>query len=114
LAGVKTTVGEWRAFLDADWGHPDAWCDDEVFIVDGKEIYDFEAVGALAPETAISINYGRIKYPHESGKEDIDLVPFFRKWKKAQSVSRVLVEVDNSKIGALKTAVADLGGKVIQ
>jgi len=113
MATVKTTVGEWRRYLNAEWEHPDAWIDDEVATVDGVDV-GTDGVAEHVPDAAsMVVSGGTVYYPPDAGLEDIDLCKHFRRWIKAQNTAFVLVEVDKSQADDFRELVKSFGARVV-
>jgi hypothetical protein len=107
---IKTNGAEFNAFYHDDALWPDGvWHDDTVIVVDGKVCEDYG--DALPPSAEVVIESGYVL-----GKDGEDLGSFtsyFTKWRKAQTVRRVSVEVAISDFDRFVELVKGIGGKVV-
>lgn len=119
---IKTTVGEFRKFLDADYGREDdGWFEDICFYLDGQSallenddgIFSANLDESLAAETQIRFEGGVIVYPLGRGREATSIEPLFRRWRKEQTHSHVLVLVPNDRFAEFEAAAKEIGGKIV-
>ncbi len=119
---IKTTVGEFRKFLDADYGaEDDGWFEEVTFYRDGSDepvendddIFAADIETAMAPSEPIRFEGGVIVFPNEKRRKPLDVEPLFRRWRKEQTHSHVLVLLPNEHFEELKAAVKAMGGQVV-
>jgi hypothetical protein len=102
---MKTTYGEWKAYLDS-W--PDGqWFDDSDETIDG--VSADEVSGDPRPEAVVEFTCGLV---YDKEGRDFDLIRHFGKWRKAQKVDRVLCEIPKEHTDALRTFLRQHGGKL--
>jgi len=114
---TKTTGAEWLAYMNDPKAWPKgAWYEDCTVTVDGVEIENPDEIAANAQ---VKIN-GGVYWPSGSlanqkiPDEGVSLESHFRKWRKAQTVERIVVEVAREHAKALRDAVQMFGGKEIK
>jgi len=110
---VKTTGIEFKRFYNDPliWTQ-DAYHDDDFFIVDGKEIDECEdIITAIKDASKVEIHSGVIIYPDGS---DIDMILAFKKWKKAQTITVLIVELEKTSVDNFIAMVKEFGAKVIK
>lgn len=111
---IKTTGAEWRAFMaDDDYWPIGTWYEEETVFIDGDEApadFDPSLEEDLPGEVAVRVE-GGVVYLRD-GEQATSLDAFFRKWRKAQSTARFIVECPKDKLDAVKAAVEAAGGKV--
>ena len=108
---VKMTGAEWNRFYADAKSWPDgAWHEDEELTVDGKEPpedLDYSAV----PDAAIMTVSGGVVYL--DGVEELpSLEAYFKRWRKRQTTTVLVVEVPNKAVDAVRAAISAAGGKV--
>jgi hypothetical protein len=114
VSKIKTTAGEWRAFCDTDWGHPDAWCEEEMISIVGTDRQFDEGLPDDVPAaTALVVEDGVIRFPVDAEKEDKSLILAFRNWRHGRSTASILIECPHDAVGQITTAVKAMGGKIV-
>lgn len=112
---AKTTGAEFKRFYtDADfWPEDggDTYHDDEVFTVNGQKAQDGIDIDHLADDAMVEIEGGMVFGPKWDGDEP-SLEEYFERWRDAQQTASFLVECDQSKLDAVKAAIAAAGGRV--
>lgn len=120
-----TSGAEFKAFYndDAMWPKDDStsahtWHEDLVLEVDGEEFDDSDGIDVDGIDDAAKVKIlgGAMFFePGRSGKEKKDwlLEERFRKWRKAQLVERVVIEIDKAKTDDLKAFAKSIGAKVV-
>lgn len=99
-----------RFFADGEFWPADSWHDDTVVRIDGK-LADESIDLSVVPDCAeIRIEGGYVFRTRED--EGVDLILHFRRWQKKQTLRRLLVEVDASKLEGVIAAITAAGGKV--
>lgn len=108
---VKVTGNEWNRFYADPEAWPDgAWHEDEEITVDGKEPggdFDFSAI----PDAATLNLAGGIVY-FNGLEEGPSLEAHFKRWRKRQTTSVLVVEVPHKAADAVRAAIVAAGGKV--
>ena len=108
---TKTTGAEWQAYhADKTAWPPAAWYEDCVVTADGVEIEDHFDMLSTSQVTL----EGGVYWPGEEMAGGVSLETHFRKWRKAQTVERIVVEVAREHVKTLRDAVQMLGGKEIK
>jgi hypothetical protein len=107
---IKTTGAEFKRFYDdpSVWGW-NGWCEDIELNVNNSIIIDQE-IDSLADSDNIQILNGVIYFDDES---DASLETTFKKWRKRQITTILMVEVPKEKAEALKIEIRNLGGRII-
>jgi len=108
---VKVTGIEWnRFYADAEAWPDGAWHEDEEITVDGNappEDFDLSAV----PDGATLTVAGGVVYL-KGLKEGPSLETHFKRWRKRQTTTLLVVEVAHEAAEAVCAAIAAAGGKV--
>lgn len=108
---VKMTGAEWnRFYADAEAWPDGAWHEDEEVTVDGKappEDFDFSSV----PDAAMLTVAGGVVYLKEL-EEGPSLEAHFKRWRKRQTTTTLVVDVPHETADAVRAAIAAAGGKV--
>ena len=108
---VKVTGAEWNRFYsDAEWWPDGAWHEDEDLTVDGEEPpedFDF----ATVPDSAMINLSGGVVYLNVR-KEGPSLEAYFKRWRKRQTTTVLVVEVPNKAVDSVRAAISAAGGKV--
>lgn len=115
---VKTNGAEYKAYINeqsAKWWPDGAYMDDSVLNVNGVEIgednFDFDP-GKLEDSDAVSIIFGSY-YISPGDRDPISLEAHFKRWRKAQTTVRILVEVHKDKLESLRDVIKANSGKVL-
>ena len=107
---VKATGAEIQAFMKSDWD--ECWMDDYVFEINGTEIGSEFEEEELNPDDNVKIICGEI-YDGEMSRL-CSLESYFKKWRKKQAESVLVVNAPNDKLEAIKTAIEQAGGKILK
>jgi len=112
---TKTTGAEWRAYMDDPKAWPDgAWFDDCQTMANGVE---FDCPSEIAPDAKVTIS-GGVYWPRQPRAyepvEGTSLESHFKRWRKAQTVERLIVEVPKEKAALFREAMRRHGGKEIK
>lgn len=119
---IKTTVGEFRQFLAADYGRDDdGWFEDIAFYRDGHGdpmesddgIFNDNLDESLPANEQIKFEGGIIVFPLEKGREALSVEPLFKRWRKEQTTVTVLVQMPKDRQYAIETAISNAGGRVL-
>ena len=109
---VKVTGSEWnRFYADAEAWPDGAWYEDEEITVDGKTAGDDFDLSAV-PDGAMLTVKGGVVYLKEDTNEGPSLEAHFKRWRKRQTTTVLVVEVPHEAAEAVRTAIAAAGGKV--
>lgn len=108
---VKVTGSEWKRFYaDADAWPDGAWHENEEITIDGNappEDFDFSAVEDGAKLTLA----GGVVFM-TGLEEGPSLEAYFKRWRKRQATTVLVVEVRHDAAEAVRAAIAAAGGKV--
>lgn len=108
---VKTTGAEWNAFYADASAWPDGWFhEDEVITVDGAYDEDRDLT-CLQPDSKVTVT-GGIIFKGDYSEEGDSVEGHFRKWRKAQTNTTIVVTVPNENLDALRQFVKTIGGRV--
>ena len=108
---TKTTGAEWQAYhADKNAWPPGAWYEECAITADGVEIEDHLDLSATSQVTI----EGGVYWPGDEMVGGVSLETHFSKWRKAQTVERIVVEVARDHAKALRDALKMLGGKEIK
>lgn len=116
--GVKVSGAEFKRFYnDQKYWPPapaDTYHDDVVFMVNGDLLPDDKDPGSVADTDVVAIEGGAVYHSpfYKDGREP-SIEAYFRRWKKEQTTTSLVVECDLSKIEAIKAAIKAAGGKVL-
>lgn len=109
----KTMSGaDYKAFMNSDWdtlfGLTEAWVESAEVMVDGVD--EPEDITTI-PDTAKVVIYGGCIL----AKEDVDMSfeQAFTRWKKAQTLTTLVVQVPNERVQEFLLALKGLHGKVV-
>lgn len=108
---IKTTGAEFRAFYTdpAIWKEG-VYHEDGIFLVGDEELDFSEDLESVPPNAVMKIDGGVIF----DGDECLDFEKVFRRWKKAQAVVVLAIEVKRADEDAMAEAVKRLGGRVLR
>jgi hypothetical protein len=107
---VKITGAEWKRFYTDDEAWPDgAWHDGEEITIDGLASDDVDL--SDVPDSAIIKLYGGVMYMNDT-EDGPSLEAYFKRWRKRQSTTVLIVEVANELADAVRDAIVAAGGKV--
>lgn len=110
---VKTTGYEFKRFYnDKNWWKEGTWHDAVVLLVDGEELDNQDEYDYILDSAKVVIDSG-VVFLSETTDDGVAMDSYFKRWKKAQTVRSIVVEVDISKLDAVIAAVKAAGGKVI-
>jgi len=115
---TKTTGAEFKAFYNdpAYWpevvedGEP-PYHDDTVLIVDGIKWDDDVDYSAIPDAASVTLTYGYVANPAQGHAETFE--EYFTHWRRAQTITRLAVEVPKEKLKAVRAAVKAAGGTVL-
>jgi hypothetical protein len=111
---VKLTGSEWNRFYNDAGAWPDgAWHEDEEITVDGKTAGDDLDLSAV-PDGAMLTVEGGVVYLTEDADYGPSLEAHFKRWRKRQTTTVLVVEVPHEAVKVVRAAIAAAGGKVIR
>ncbi len=110
---IKTTGAEFKAFYTSDWdaflNKNGCWVSDDTVVINNDSYCG--DVELIPDDTTVRIETGVIM---DNGNNEIcDYQAFFRKWKKAQTTTMLVVQVPNDYVPFLKDAIKNWKGKVL-
>ena len=98
-----------KEFWPDDEGH--TWHEDVLFKVDGEPVPDDFDMSNVADTAKVSMEDGIVFSPKFEGNEP-SFETYFKRWRKQQTSTTLVVEVDLAKLDAVKAAIRAAGGKV--
>lgn len=107
---VKATGAEIKAFMKSDWDG--CGMDDYVFEINGEEVGSEFEEEELNPDDKVKIIRGDIY--NEEWFFVCSLESYFKKWRKKQAETVLVVSAPNDKLEAIKIAIAKAGGKILK
>lgn len=113
---IKTTGLEWNKFYsDPEFWPDDYWHEGEFVKVNGEEKDENYSISQVEDNDSllISISGGVVYVGDNVNVDQIPLESHFKRWRKKQLKSIVLIDIDNSKLEELKFLISGLGGKVL-
>lgn len=107
---AKISGAEFKRFFHDDqyWAPASHW-DDVLLTINGKPEPDFD-VDTLNDADEVKVESGDV-YFNDSDKT-IQVATFFKSWKKAQTESILIVDVDSANKEAVIAAIKAAGGRV--
>ncbi len=113
---IKTTGAEFKRFYDDPKFWPedggDTYHDDVLFYIDGSVIEDGYDISDVPDGAQVKIEGGTVFSPNLANCM-MNFETYFRRWKKLQTTSVVLVECDVSRVGEMKAAIKKCGAKIL-
>ena len=108
---VKVTGAEWnRFYADAQAWPEGAWHEDEELTVDGEEPPEDFDLAAVPDASMIAVSGGVV---YLDGVEELpSLEAHFKRWRKRQTTTVLVVEVPNKAVDSVRAAISAAGGKV--
>jgi len=107
---TKTTGAEFKRYYTDPVAWPEGWWHDDTYItVDGVD-YSENDLTTMPDEAVVKIESGYVVCGDSGDTMSMDA--HFRKWRKAQNTTVLMVTVDNDKLEAVKEAIKAAGGKV--
>lgn len=108
---IKTTGAEFKRYLNDDTFWPEgAYYDDEILTVDSREWTREEGTDAIPDSAVVRIEGGVVLSPHGHFIQSME--NHFKKWRKHQKATTIIVECDFDRLDELKAAIKSAGGKV--
>lgn len=112
---IKLTGAEWNRFYNDTTAWPDGWYhEDAVVSVDGvlDEYGDLD-LSTVADDAEVVVS-GGIIYKGDYSSPGNSVEGHLRKWRKAQTMTNIIVEVPKDRLEAVKEMLASLGAKVVR
>ena len=108
---VKSTGMEWKKFyFDEEYWPNGAWHEDAEIKLDGNVCSDEVDFMEIADSSVITLS-GGVFYP-EIHENPLPLELHFKRWRKKQKTTVLLVEVPNELAVAVVNSIISSGGKV--
>lgn len=108
---VKIIGGEWNRFYADESAWPEgAWYDDAEITIDGQLVDDFD-LSEVSDTSMLTVSGGIVFL--DGSVEDLSLETHFKRWRKRQTTTVILVEIPKCDVDAIKSAIKNAGGKVI-
>lgn len=109
---VNTTGAELKAFYEDDSIWPEGAYHDEVMVsLDGVEMSDFD-IELIPSDSKVKILYGYI-HSNNLDEESVSFESHFKKWRKNQKTSFLMVKVDNAIKDKVASAIKAAGGVIL-
>ena len=114
---TKTNGAELKKFFDDAeyWNRGQGWYDESEFVINDSDEPDYD----IDPSNLTSADTVRILagiyYPGPDARSEdgISLETFFKRWRKKQSTTTLVVECSKDHEDAVKTAIKMAGGRVL-
>ena len=111
---VKTTGAEFKRFYFDDAYWPDgAWHEDEEIEVDGSPILEDAALEDVPDSAVMKIAGGTVIGLPDWGDDGPSFEAYFKKWRKAQNTTSLVVECAKDKEDAVRAAIWAAGGRIV-
>ena len=108
---VKVLGSEWnRFYADAEAWLDGAWHEGEEITIDGKAPPDDFDFSDIADDAMLTVAGGVVYL--KGSEEGPSLEVHFKRWRKRQTTSVLVVEVPHEAADAVRAAIAAAGGKV--
>lgn len=110
---TKATGAELKAFYaDPSFWQDDAYCEDNVIIVDGKVLSDDSGIQDIPDAASVSMSGGIVfDLPGVDPKDSPTFEGHFNQWRKLQTTARGAFECPKDKLDAVIAAIIAAGGK---
>jgi hypothetical protein len=109
---VKTTGAEWNKFYSDKEAWPDgAWHEDEEILVNGNSPSDDLDLSAVPGDWQMTVANG-VVFMDATADDGPSLETHFRRWRKRQITTVLVVEVPHDLVANVRDAIASAGGKV--
>lgn len=103
---MKVQGALWKKFYNDEEYWKDYFHDDTLVMFDGVEQEDYESP---ANDAVVKVESGYV-YTTDSYNNPIDLVTFFRRWKKIQSTTVIVVTVEKDSEKSIRQQIRQLDG----
>lgn len=109
---VKTVGAEWSRFYSDKEAWPEgAWHEDEDVTVNGARPGDDFDFSEVPNEAQMTIS-GGIVFMKSDDDDGPSLEVHFKRWRKRQTTTVLIVEVPHERADAVRSAIKDAGGTV--
>ena len=109
---VKTTGLEFKRFYqDSSVWVDGMWHDDLDLVVDGKEYDPSSEVVAIGDTAKVTVVGGCVFLPGDD--DTVEITTLFKRWRRAQTHSVMVIEVPNERVDAVKASLAAVNVKVL-
>lgn len=111
---IKTTGAEFKAWLAADWGHPDATWDDYELDIDGKVHLEYDDA-KIADDATVTIKSGTITIPapttgRRRKDQTLDAVAHFKTWREQQGLAICVARIPKDRLVEVHNFIKSVGG----
>lgn len=106
---IKTFGYQYKQFINDDWGQN--ICDDVYLLVNGEEYEDDENL--IADDAKVVIDGGVVYTDPNMDQELCSYESYFRRWRKAQTQTTVMVNVPLDKLEEFKKMLKDLNARIV-
>lgn len=112
---TKTNGAEFKRFLNDDsfWlPEEEAYYEDEIIIVDGTQVPDYDfAPDSISDTAKVSIEGGAVFSKAWDKESAPSFEGYFKKWRKLQSSATMVIEFPKEKLASVKAALKAAGAK---
>lgn len=109
MAALKMSGAEFKDWQNAEWGE-DAWWDDYVIFIDGKEVDDYDP-DEISDQCRIEI-HGGVVLLDRNGEKQVSAAAHFRNWKRSKTHSTIVADIPLGRMDEVIAAISAAGGKV--
>lgn len=110
---TKTTGAELKRFYaDPEFWPDGIWHEDEEITIDGEDPPEDFEIEKVSDNAVCKIANGVVMGPQLEGKEP-SFETYFKRWKKKQTSTTLVVECDLMKLDEIKAAIMTAGGRVL-
>jgi hypothetical protein len=119
---MKVSGKEWNEFYsDPEFWSKGYYHDDDLIYIDGQNVEEMEdySLENVNNNSIVDIQYGFVlKDPENPGTdlrptEICTLQNYFKRWKRKQTKTKVVIEIDKDKLDELKKVVKSVGAKIL-
>ena len=109
---VKVTGSEWKRFYgDKETWPEGSWHEDEEITVDGEVPDDDFDLSEIPDSSMLRVSGGTVHLTDQA-REGPSLEAHFKKWRKQQNTTVLVVGVPTECLEAVRSAIAAAGGKI--
>jgi hypothetical protein len=111
---ARTNGAEFKAYYNDEKAWPSGYYhEDAIITINGAENDGFEDLDAVADGDILTIAGGGI-YKDDGSPLDISMETHFTRWRKAQAVERVVVEVEKARKTEFLESIKRAGARVVK
>ena len=105
---VKTRGAEFNRYYSDETLWSGHWHDDVLITVNGEEVEEYED---LPDDAKVTIEAGVVFHEEDNGLADgIEMITHFKRWKKSQTTTTLVLEVDKTQVDELVDMIKKLPG----